>query len=125
MSDGNALHLGARRADVTPAPASVPSGADGVTVFDSNVMFNPDRRYALLSLVVAEAFTTRWSTDLLGEWTRVIVREGCVTSEQAGRQRTKLIRDFPEAVIRVQIASATLADSVVYDPDDAMIAACA
>ena len=110
---------------MTPAPASVPSGADGVTVFDSNVMFNPDRRYALLSLVVAEAFTTRWSTDLLGEWTRVIVREGCVTSEQAGRQRTKLIRDFPDDVIRVQIASATLADSVVYDPDDAMIAACA
>ena len=95
-------------------------------VFDSNVMFDPTRRYALLSLVVAGAFMTRWSRALLDEWIHVIVREQRTTLERATYQREKLLADFPEALVSdIPAAVQAMAAALVNDPGDAMIAACA
>ncbi len=89
-------------------------------------MFDPTRRYALLSLVRAEAFTTRWTVDLLDEWIHVIVREQRTTAQRAANQRQKLLADFPEALVTdVTAAVQSLALALVVDPGDAKIAACA
>ncbi len=44
-------------------------------IFDSDVMFDPFRRYMLLSLVLGGAFQTVWSAELIREWSYVIIRD--------------------------------------------------
>lgn len=102
------------------ASAAVPT-----VVCDSDVMFDPFRRYLLLSLVVARVLTIRWSDALLDEWTGVIVREGRTTPGQAARQRQKLAADFPEAQVVPDLAHLVVGRRLARDPGDAHVAACA
>lgn len=94
-------------------------------IFDSDVMFDPFRRYMLLSLVLGGIFQTVWSAELIREWSYVIVREGRTTPVQADKQRDKLSTDFPDALIEVPDAARQAAESFVHDPDDQHVAACA
>lgn len=101
------------------------SSARTRVVFDSNVMFDPTRRYALLSLVVNDAFDTRWTRELIDEWSRVIVREGRTSAEKAAYQRAKLLADFPYALVEDVDRFESVAQMVVRDPGDMKVAACA
>lgn len=94
-------------------------------IFDSDVMFDPFRRYMLLSLVLGGAFQTVWSAELIREWSYVIVREGRTTLVQADKQRDKLSTDFSNALIEVPDEVRQAAQSFVRDPNDQHVAACA
>ncbi|MES3034950.1 MAG: hypothetical protein V4813_13205 [Gemmatimonadota bacterium] len=85
-------------------------------------MLSPERSHAHLSLVVARAFRTRWSTDLLAEWTHVIASDERFTAEMAVRWRRKVTL---EALVDVSSATAKQAAEVVHDNDMAGIAALA
>lgn len=128
--DDDEEHNDAMRAEpeappAAPEPASPQPAGRLTLVLDSDVMFDPFRRYLLLSLVVHRAFATQWSDALLGEWTRVIVREGRATPEQARRQFDKLRADFPEAWVVPALHHEVDGRALVRDPGDAHVAACA
>jgi hypothetical protein len=67
-----------------------------VVVLDANVLFPFTLRDSLLRAAAADFYQLRWSSQILDEMSRSLVRTGTMTEERASRLRAVMEREFPE-----------------------------
>lgn len=70
-----------------------------VVVLDANVLFPFTKRDALLRFAEAGLFRARWSTEILDEWTRNLLKKKPHVAESLQSQIEAMELAFPEACV--------------------------
>ena len=89
---------------------------------DTNVLFPPLLRDILLRAAEKDLYQPYWSTKILDELERVLVRVGHVAPDAARRARVEIARAFPEALVE---GFEHLEPAMANDPGDRHVAAAA
>lgn len=91
-------------------------------VLDANALYPFTLRDTLLRSAAEGLFQVCWSERILDEVARNLVRDGLMTSHQAGRLRAAMSAAFPEALVE---GYEHLVASMRNDPKDRHVAAAA
>ena len=70
-----------------------------VVVLDANVLFPFTLRDTLLRAAAADFYQLRWTTEILDEMERNLVRTGTMPADKSARLRRKMEEFFPEAMV--------------------------
>jgi predicted nucleic acid-binding protein len=93
-----------------------------IVILDANVLFPFTLRDTLLRAAAEGFYQVRWTSQILDEATRNLVRTSAMTEEQAKRLRSNMERYFPEAEV---IGYEHLINSMMNDPKDRHVVAAA
>jgi predicted nucleic acid-binding protein len=93
-----------------------------IVVLDANVLFPFTLRDTLLRAAAADFYQMRWTSQILDEMTRNLVRTGTMPEDRANRLRAIMEREFPEAEVT---GVEHLIDAMPNDPKDRHVVAAA
>ncbi|MEO1480607.1 MAG: PIN domain-containing protein [Myxococcota bacterium] len=93
-----------------------------IVVLDANVLYPFTLRDTLLRAAAADFYQLRWTTEILGEMERNLLKNGVMSPAQAAHLRSEMETYFPEA--RVDDYE-SLVDAMKNDEKDRHVAAAA